>query len=160
MFIQEQIFLTMFYSPVYFKNAVQQGWIRCTRYERALWDGLSCCLRDLCLLSSMFSIQAFVSAALAQMKIFESTIGPRVYHKYRCVRWSNIFVTLKLSYSGLIQGLIFCCCCCIRGALTSNLKHMWRTGVLLWDLMNLNGWERKDALWQNTDGSLMWSLHH
>lgn len=58
--------------------------IWCTRYERALWDGLSCCLRDLNLLSSMFSIQAFFSAALVQMKIFESTIGPRVYHKYRC----------------------------------------------------------------------------
>lgn len=72
-----------FMSPVYSRYAVQ-GWIWCTRYERALWDGLSCWLRDLYLLSSMFSIQAFFSAALVQMKIFESTIGPGVHHKYRC----------------------------------------------------------------------------
>jgi len=45
-----------------------------------------------------------------------------------------------------------------RGALTANLKHMWRIGVLLWDQMHLNGRKRKNALW-NTDGSLKWSSH-
>ncbi len=98
--------LSMYLWVLYRIYISVQDWIRSTRYERALWDGLSRCLRDLYLLSSMFSIQAFVSAAVAQTKIFESTIDPKACIINIGVLYSKHFVTSKCSYSGLIKWFL------------------------------------------------------